>query len=42
MDEEIDGEEPEIRDIVLWKLRIEGNIEGAELNELSAQKQSLE
>lgn len=27
---------------MLWKLTIEGNIEGAELSELSAQKPSVE
>lgn len=27
---------------MLWKLKIEGNVEGAELSELSAKKQSIE
>ncbi len=42
IDEELDGEEAPIRDTVLWKLKIEGNVEGAELSELSAKKQSIE
>lgn len=42
IDEELDGEEPEIRDTVLWKINMEGNIEGAEMYEISAKKQSKE